>query len=118
MKGIIHPNTLINHTMPTTKEMSAPDNKFCKRRAAKMREGKELKTELAQRLYAFTDHIFPEDIPEGMTSDDVRDKRISHYYNDIMHDDDDDDDYDDISMTYSDYMMDEIIFGDNKPFGP
>ena len=102
--------------MPTTEEMSAPDNMLCKRRAAKMREGKELKTELAQRLYAFTDHIFPEDIPEGMTADEVRDERIYNYYNDRMSDDDDD--YDDISMTYSDYMMDEIIFGDNKPFGP
>jgi hypothetical protein len=112
------PPTLINHTMPTTEEMSAPDNKFCKRRAAKMREGKGLKTKLAQHLYAFTDHIFPEDIPEGMTADEVRDERIYHYNNDRMPDDDDDDDYDDISMTYTDYMMDEIIFGDNNPFRP
>ncbi len=100
--------------MPTTEEMSAPDNKFCKRRAAKMREGKGLKTELAQRLYAFTDHIFPEDIPQGMTADEVRYERIYNYDNDRMTDDDDD--YDDILMTYNDYMMDEIIFGDNKPF--
>ena len=116
MKDNIHP-TLINHTMPTTEEQSAPDNKFCKRRAAKMREGKWLRTYSSQRLYAFTDHIFPEDIPEGMTADEVRDERIYHYYNDRMPDDDDDD-YDDISMTYTDYMTDEFIFGDNKPFGP
>ena len=114
MKDNIPPK-LINHTMPTTEEMSAPDNKLCKRRAAKMREGKGLRTDSAQRLYAFTDYIFPEDIPEGMTADDVRDARIYNYYNDRTHDDDDD--YDDISMTYSDYMSDKNIFGD-RPFGP
>jgi len=64
-----------------------------------MREGKGLKTKLAQHLYAFTDHIFPEDIPEGMTADEVRDERIYHYYNDRIPDDDDDDDDDD----YDDY---------------
>jgi len=63
----------------TLEEETAATCRLCINRARKMRENGQVSTERAYFLWTYHDHIFPEDIPEGMTAHDVREERIEDY---------------------------------------
>ena len=87
--------------------MTDANNSFCQRRAYKMRTPGFSLSEKEYRLWVFHDHIFPEDIPEGMTVAEEREERIYQYEQELA------DQY-----NHHDYMMDDIIFEDGRDVRP
>jgi hypothetical protein len=87
--------------------MTDANNPFCQRRAYKMRTPELSLSEKGYRLWVFHDHIFPEDIPDGMTAAEERKERIYQYEQELA------DWYD-----QSGAMLDDIIFEDGRDVRP